>query len=63
MDKRTIDLLPFFVCVRAVKVERYPVLKSILKYRKHMETLARLDVPFYIKGYEKNYPGPSPLPL
>lgn len=52
MDKRTIDLLLPFVCVRAVKAGRgYPALKSILKYGKH-ETLARLDVPFYIrKGY------------
>ena len=60
MDKRTIDLLLPFVCVRAVKAGRgYPALKSILKYGKH-ETLARLDVPFYIrKGYEKNYLGPS----
>lgn len=42
MDKRTIDLLLPFVCVRAVKAGRgYPALKSILKYGKH-ETLARL---------------------
>ena len=41
MDKRTIDLLLPFVCVRAVKAGRgYPALKSILKYGKH-ETLAR----------------------
>ena len=60
MDKRTIDLLLPFVCVQALKAGRgYPALKSILKYGKH-ETLARLDVPFYIrKGYEKNYLGPS----
>ena len=57
MDKRTIDLLLPFVCVRAVKAGRgYPALKSILKYGKH-ETLARLvkdmrritwDLPFTI---------------
>ena len=52
MDKRTIDLLLPFVCVRAVKAGRgYPALKSILKYGKH-ETLARLDVPFL---YWKNH--------
>ncbi|MDO4163892.1 MAG: helix-hairpin-helix domain-containing protein [Bacteroides sp.] len=59
MDKRTIDLLLPFVCVKPVdEAAKYPSLKSMLKYGKH-EALARMDVPFYTrKGYEKNYLGP-----
>lgn len=61
MDKRTIDLLLPFVCVRVINNEekKYPALKNILKYGKH-QILTRLDIPFYTrKGYEKNYLGPS----
>ena len=60
MDKRTIDLLLPFVCVRVVEDRKgYPSLKTILKYGRQ-EVLTRLDVPLYTrKGYEKNYLGPS----
>ena len=60
MDKRTIEMLLPFICVRVVEGSRgYPALKSILKYGKN-EVLTRLDVPLYTrKGYEKNYLGPS----
>lgn len=59
MDKRTIELLLPFVCVRQTdKENRYPSLKKMLKYGRH-EVLTRLDIPFYTrKGYEKNYLGP-----
>ncbi len=58
MDKRTIELLLPFVCVRTVTApSSYPSVKQLLKYGKH-EVLTRLDVPFYTrKGYEKNYLG------
>lgn len=58
MDKRTIELLLPFVCVRQTdKENRYPSLKKMLKYGRH-EVLTRLDIPFYTrKGYEKNYLG------
>lgn len=61
MDKRTIELLLPFISVQPVdEKEKYPSLKTILKYGKQ-EALARLDIPFYSrKGYEKNYLGPSP---
>lgn len=60
MDKRTIELLLPFVCVRTAGEKKgYPALKRLLKYGKH-EVLTRLDIPFYTrKGYEKNYLGPS----
>lgn len=60
MDKRTIEMLLPFICVRVVEGSRgYPALKSILKYGKN-EVLTRLDIPLYTrKGYEKNYLGPS----
>lgn len=59
MDKRTIELLKPFVCVKPVEEERgFPALKNILRYGKQ-EALARFDVPFYTrKGYEENYLGP-----
>lgn len=58
IDKRTIELLLPFVCVRQTdKENRYPSLKKMLKYGRH-EVLTRLDIPFYTrKGYEKNYLG------
>lgn len=60
MDKRTIELLLPFICVRPVKLSSgYPSFKTLLKYGKQ-EVLTRLDVPLYTrKGYEKNYLGPS----
>lgn len=60
MDKRTIDLLLPFICLKVVEDKKgFPALKTLLKYGKH-EVLTRLDVPFYTrKGYEKNYLGPS----
>lgn len=60
MDKRTIDLLLPFICLKTVdEKKRFPALKTLLKYGKH-EALARLDVPFYNrKGYEKSYLGPA----
>lgn len=60
MDKRTIDLLLPFICLKTMEEKkRFPALKTLLKYGKH-EALARLDVPFYTrKGYEKNYLGPA----
>ena len=59
MDKRTIDLLLPFVCVKPVeKGSGFPSPKELLKFGKH-EALARFDVPFYRrKGYEKDYLGP-----
>lgn len=61
MDKRTIELLSPFVCVKKVEEgRRYPAFKNIVKHGKH-EALARLDVPLYTrKGYEKEYLGSSP---
>ncbi len=46
MDKRTIDLLLPFICVKSGRESRLSCLKKILKYGKH-EILTRLDVPFY----------------
>ena len=59
MDKRTIDLLLPFVCVKPVEEGRgFPSPRDILKFGKH-EALARFDVPFYQrKGYESAYLGP-----
>lgn len=59
MDKRTIELLLPFICVRPVeKKPAYPSLRTLVKYGKH-EILTRLDIPFYTrKGYEKSYLGP-----
>ena len=49
MDKRTIELLLPFVCVRQTdKENRYPSLKKMLKYGRH-EVLTRLDIPFYTR--------------
>lgn len=60
MDKRTIDLLLPFICLKVIEDKKgFPALKTLLKYGKH-EVLTRLDIPFYTrKGYEKNYLGPS----
>ena len=59
MDKRTIDLLLPFVCVKPVEEGRgFPSPRDILKFGKH-EALVRFDVPFYRrKGYETDYLGP-----
>lgn len=58
MDKRTIDLLLPFVCVKKVEQERgFPKLKNIIRYGKH-ELMTRFDLPFYTReGYRKNYLG------
>ena len=60
MDKRTIELLLPFICVKSVENKSgYPSLKKILKYGKQ-EILTRMDVPLYArKGYDKNYLGPA----
>lgn len=61
MDKRTIELLSPFVCVKAVEntSSSSPSLKTMLKYGKQ-ELLTRLDIPFYTRrGYEKSYLGPA----
>lgn len=60
MDKRTIERLLPFVCVKPVDEGRgFPSWRSLLKFGKH-EALFRFDVPFYRrKGYEKDYLGPS----
>ena len=61
MDRRTIELLLPFVCVKPVEEERsgFPSPRDLLKFGKH-EALVRFDVPFYQrKGYEKDYLGPS----
>ncbi len=60
MDKRSIEMLLPFVCVRPVeRQESRPSLQDILRYGRH-EILARADVPFYTrKGYRKDYLGPS----
>ncbi len=59
MDRRTIDLLLPFVCVKPVEEgSGFPSLKELLKFGKH-EALVRFDVPFYRrKGYETDYLGP-----
>lgn len=58
MDKRTIELLLPYVCVKSADDEnKFPSLKNIAKYGKS-EILARLDIPFYKrKGYEDVYQG------
>lgn len=59
MDRRTIDLLLPFVCVKPLKEEgkKFPKWKNILKYGKH-EVTTRLDIPFYTReGYKKNFLG------
>lgn len=60
MDRRTIELLLPYVCVKPVEeVERFPSFKQLLKYGKN-EVLTRLDIPFYQrKGYQTTYLGPS----
>lgn len=60
MDRRTIEYLLPFVCVKAVgKKELFPSWKQVLKYGKH-EFITRFDVPLYTrKGYEKTYLGPA----
>ncbi len=59
MDRRTIELLLPFVCVKPVEeTEHFPSVKQLLKYGKN-EVLTRLDIPFYQrKGYETAYLGP-----
>ena len=54
MDKRTIELLLPFICIKSVENKSgYPSLKKILKYGKQ-EILTRMDVPLYArKGYDK----------
>ncbi len=61
MDRKTLDYLLPFICVRPVENRRVsPRFKEILSYSKH-EVLTRLDIPLYKKkGYEKTYLG-SPL--
>jgi hypothetical protein len=61
MDKRTIDRLLPYVCVRDVpKQPHYPSLKALLKNGKQ-EVLTRLDVPFYQRdGYKDSFLG-SPV--
>ena len=60
MDRRTIELLLPYVCVKPVEeVDRFPSFKQLLKYGKN-EVLTRLDIPFYQrKGYQTAYLGPS----
>lgn len=61
MDKRTIDLLLPFICIRPITGKRrFPQLKTILKYGRN-EMISRLDIPLYTrKGYETGtYLGPS----
>lgn len=59
MDRRTIDLLLPFVCVKPVKEEKkYPSFRRMLENGTH-EALTRFDIPFYTrKGYEDKYLGP-----
>lgn len=61
MDKRSIDLLLPFVCVKPEKEKkRFPSLKKLLKQGRH-EAITRLDIPCYTrKGYEKEFLGPPP---
>lgn len=63
MDRRTIDLLLPFVCVKTINNEpafRWKtMLKNAAKYGKN-EVLTRMDIPFYKrKGYEQTYLGPA----
>lgn len=60
MDKRTIELLLPYVCVKPVKERiRFPTFRQLMKYGRH-EAVARVDIPFYQrKGYETVYLGPS----
>lgn len=60
MDRRTIDLLTPFVCVKPVKSRNnFPTLKQMIRYGRH-EALGRFDLPLYTRqGYETTYLGPS----
>ncbi|MDR0962253.1 MAG: helix-hairpin-helix domain-containing protein [Mediterranea sp.] len=58
MDKRTIDRLLPFVCVKLAPPQtRFPALRTLLKQGRQQVT-TRLDVPFYTrKGYQSKYLG------
>lgn len=60
MDRRTIEYLLPFVCVKPMrKRESFPSWKQVLTYGKH-EFITRFDIPLYTrKGYEKTYLGPA----
>ncbi len=58
MDRRTIDYLLPFICLRPVEKKQPPLRwKEVLKYGKQ-EVLTRLDIPLYErKGYKDTYLG------
>ena len=59
MDRRTMDLLMPFVCVKPLKKDEENEWRDILRKGKS-EILARVDIPFYTsKGYSTVYQGPS----
>lgn len=60
MDRRAMETLLPFVCVKPVDNVKSPFdFKRLLKYGKQ-EVITRLDIPLYTrKGYEKTYLGPS----
>ena len=59
MDRRTLELLIPFVCIRLGDADKLPRLRDMLKQGRH-EVLARFDTPvgYTRKGYERNYLGP-----
>ena len=63
IDKRTIDLLRPFVCVKVINNSSFfrwkTMLKNNWKYKKQ-EVLTRIDIPFYRRyGYQHTYLGTS----
>lgn len=60
MDRKTIEILLPFVCVKPVNnAKKQLTLRQLVKYGKH-EVITRFDTPLYTrKGYEKSYLGPS----
>lgn len=61
LDKRSIELLRPFVCVKTEKEsKKFPSLEKLQKWGRH-EVITRLDLPCYTrKGYEKAFLGPPP---
>ena len=59
MDRRTLELLVPFVCIRLGDADKLPRFRDMLKQGRH-EVLARFDTPvgYTRKGYERNYLGP-----
>lgn len=58
MDKRTVEMMKPFVCVKPLQEEkRFPSIKTMVQYGNH-ELMMRLDEPLYTrKGYKDKYLG------